>query len=208
MSIAKNTLEALELEYDRESVYFQPWNRKTEEMLEEQKLIRTLLRKKAGAKHFGKNCFIARGAKVFTQSLEIGGNSIIAAGAILRGHVKIGSSTSVNPYAHIAGKVTIGSGVRIAGAAAVYGFNHGFDRTDIPIYRQAPTSKGIRIGDGTWIGTNAVILDGCNVGAHCIVAAGAVVTKDVPDYAIVGGNPARILKQRKPEADAPVTDGA
>lgn len=57
--------------------------------------------------------------------------------------------------------------------------------------------KRVTIGDDVWIGTNSMILDGVRVGSHAVVAAGAVVTKDVPDYAIVGGVPARIIKYRK-----------
>lgn len=52
------------------------------------------------------------------------------------------------------------------------------------------------IGDDVWIGTNVIILPGVNVGNHCIIGAGAIVTKDIPDYAIVGGNPAKIIRMR------------
>ena len=56
----------------------------------------------------------------------------------------------------------------------------------------------LHIACDVWIGTRAIILPGCKrIGAHSIIGAGAVVTKDVPDYAIVGGNPARVLKMRK-----------
>src|SRR5205823_7357358 len=99
----------------------------------------------------------------------VGENSWIAAGAIIRGHVDIGSNSSVNPFAHIAGKVTVGNGVRIAGMASIYGFNHGTSRVDIPIYRQQTTARGVVIGDGTWVGANAVVIDGVSVGAHCVV---------------------------------------
>ena len=54
----------------------------------------------------------------------------------------------------------------------------------------------MHIGDDVWIGTNVIILPGVNVGSHCIIGAGAIVTKDVPDYAIVGGNPAKIIRMR------------
>lgn len=56
--------------------------------------------------------------------------------------------------------------------------------------------KRITIGDDVWIGTNAIILDGVTIGNHSIIAAGAVVTKDIPEYAIVGGVPAKIIKYR------------
>ncbi len=57
--------------------------------------------------------------------------------------------------------------------------------------------KRVIIGDDVWIGTNAMVLDGVQIGNHAVVAAGAVVTKDVPEYAIVGGIPAKVLKYRK-----------
>ena len=57
--------------------------------------------------------------------------------------------------------------------------------------------KKVYIGDDVWIGTNAMILDGVTIGSHAVIAAGAVVTKDVPEYAIVGGVPAKIIKYRK-----------
>jgi acetyltransferase-like isoleucine patch superfamily enzyme len=165
-------------------------------MLEEQKIIQRLLVKKAGAK-IGPGCFISKNAKVLTNSISLGEGTWIAHGAILRGNITIGRNASVNPYAHIAGSVTIGSEVRIAGMVSIYGFNHGFARVDIAISRQPHTTQGITIGDGTWIGANAVIVDGCDIGEHCIVAAGAVVTKSCPDFQIIGGNPARIIRDRR-----------
>ena len=54
----------------------------------------------------------------------------------------------------------------------------------------------MHIGDDVWIGTNVIILPGVNIGSHCIIGAGAVVTKDVPDYAVVGGVPAKVIRYR------------
>ena len=67
---------------------------------------------------------------------------------------------------------------------------------DKPIRLQGATRKGVEIGEDCWIGSKAVILDGVKIGNHVIVAAGAVVNRDVPDYAIVGGVPAKIIKTR------------
>jgi acetyltransferase-like isoleucine patch superfamily enzyme len=111
-------------------------------------------------------------------------------------NVTIGADSSVNSYVSIAGHVVIGNNVMIASSASIVGFNHGFERHDVPMHSQPLTIKGITIDDDVWVGTQAVILDGVHVGAHSIIAAGAVVTKDVPDYAIVGGNPARVLRYR------------
>jgi acetyltransferase-like isoleucine patch superfamily enzyme len=190
-------LADLEAEYDRNSIEFQAWLPKPPEMLLEQAAIQDILRRRAGAEHFGRNCYVARGAQVLTSFLRLGDDSWIAAGAIVRGHVSIGNWCSVNPYAHIAGRVRIGNGVRIAGLASIYGFNHSFGRTDIPIHAQGHTEKGVVINDGCWIGANVLVVDGVNIGAHCVVAGGAVVTQDVPEYSVIGGNPARILRDRR-----------
>jgi acetyltransferase-like isoleucine patch superfamily enzyme len=126
-------------------------------------------------------------ARVLTSRLQLGDNSWIASGAILRGDISVGSNTSINPFAHIAGRVTIGSHVRIAGMVSIYGFNHGFKDINVPICDQPASSEGVWIGDDVWIGANAVIVDGCRIGAHCVIGAGAVVTKDIPEYQVVAG---------------------
>jgi len=141
--------------------------------------------------------FISPEAKVFTDSLKIGANSYIAADAQVRGEIVMGSNCTVNPYVSLHGKVTIGDGVRIASLATIVGANHVFSDPNKPIYQQPVTFKGITIGDDVWIGANVVVLDGVKIGSHSVVAAGAIVTKNVPEYAIVGGNPARFLKDRR-----------
>ena len=196
--MALSELEKSEIEaaFLRDKVEFQAWLPKSPELLDEQIYIKQLLTLHCGARHFGRNCYVARGAKVHTHFLSLGHESWIASGAIVRGHITIGNHCTINPYAHIAGKVRIGDGVRIAGLASIYGFNHGFSRTDIPVYAQPVTMKGIEIGNGCWIGANAVIVDGVTLGDHSIVAGGSVVTADFPQYSIVGGNPARLIRNR------------
>ncbi len=76
--------------------------------------------------------------------------------------------------------------------------NHKFDRLDIPMLEQGfKDEQPVTICDDVWIGVRAIILPGVTVGKGAIIAAGAVVTKDVCEYAIVGGNPARVIKMRK-----------
>lgn len=76
--------------------------------------------------------------------------------------------------------------------------NHAFSDTTKPIIEQgSDPKKPVIIGDDVWIGTRVIILPGVTVGSHAIIASGAVVTKNVPEWAIVGGNPAKILKMRK-----------
>lgn len=146
---------------------------------------------------FGEDCFVSPQAIVLPEQLKLGDRSYIAGGAIVRSaRLVTGSDCSINSYSVLSGDITMGSGVRIASHASLYGFNHGHAVTDIPIFRQPLTVKGIVIGDDVWIGANAVILDGVRIGSHSIVAAGAIVTRDVPAYSIVGGNPAKLIRSR------------
>ncbi len=79
----------------------------------------------------------------------------------------------------------------------IYSRNHKYDRLDIPIQQQGKNHYKTTIANDVWIGANVIITAGCTIGNHVIIAAGAVVTKDVPDYAIVGGVPAKVLNYRK-----------
>jgi len=195
--VGLSLLEAeIEIQWQLDNVEFQPWVPKEPEVVQEQAAIQAVLRRRAGATSFGRGCYIARGARILTNRFSLGAASWIAAGVIIRGYVTIGDRSSINPYAHIAGQVKIGNDVRIAGMSAIYGFNHGFDRTDIPIHAQRQTANGITIGDGCWIGTNSVLVDGITLGEGCVVAAGAIVTKNFPALSVIGGNPARLLKTR------------
>jgi len=195
-----------EAEFVRRSMEFQAWNyfnHATEEQRLEQKHLQAVLTRRANARIEG-TCYVAPSAAVFTDHLEMGDGSFIGAGAVLRNVVVLGHQCSVGPYAHIAGNVTIGAYTMVAGGAALYGFNHGMD-PGWPMGHQPCTVKGIRIGTDCWIGANAVILDGVEVGDHSIVAAGAVVTKTFPPYSIIVGNPGRLIRDRreaKPEAGA------
>ncbi len=101
---------------------------------------------------------------------------------------------------HIGNFVSIAPGVQF-----LMGVNHQLNTyTTFPFYsrlverstRDALVRGPIVVGDEVWLGTNAIIMSGVSIGKGAIVAAGAIVTKDVPAYAIVGGNPARIIKMR------------
>lgn len=93
--------------------------------------------------------------------------------------------------------ITIGNNVLIASDVAMVTYNHGIDpEIEVP-YMDQPLQQwaDISVGDGTWIGEKAIILPGVHIGRKCVVGGGTVVTKDVPDYCIVVGNPAKIIKQ-------------
>ena len=74
---------------------------------------------------------------------------------------------------------------------------HIIDRTDIPMGQQGMRIAEVVIGNDVWIGMRVIIMPGIKIGDGAVIGAGAVVTKDVPDFAIVGGVPAKIIKYRK-----------
>ena len=83
--------------------------------------------------------------------------------------------------------------------------DHCIDRIDIPMIQQGFTKiEPIIIDDDVWIGDNVIILKGVHVHSHSVIAAGAVVTKDVPEYAIVGGVPAKVIRFRNNTMDQPI----
>lgn len=128
----------------------------------------------------------------------LGNHSIIESYSCINnavGDVVIGDYTRIGIHNTIIGPVCIGSHVNLAQGITVTALNHNFEDKEKRIDEQGITTKPIIIGDDVWIGANAVILPGVTIGKHCVVAAGAVVTKDVPDNTIVGGVPAKEIKK-------------
>lgn len=155
----------------------------------------------------GDGVFIAPNAAVYCDDgLTLGARTYVAALAYLTGDLTFGADCSVNPFAVIRGEIRMGDGVRIGAHTSILGFNHHMEN-DRPVFHQGIFSKGITIGDDVWIGSNATILDGVHIGSHVVIAAGAIVTKDVADWAVVAGNPARQLRDRRaePAASAPAS---
>lgn len=110
--------------------------------------------------------------------------------------VELGNRSGIGVRCRVANAV-IGDDVMMGPEVVLVGGNHEFSRTDVPMIDQGHRpSDPIRIGNDVWIGTRVVILPGIRIGDGAIVAAGAVVTKDVEPYAIVGGNPARAIGSR------------
>ena len=109
----------------------------------------------------------------------------------------IGNNSSIGIRAQVRGPLTIGDNVMMGPEVVIFTSNHRFDRLDITMDRQGSITKPVRIGNDVWIGQRSMIMSGVTIGNGVMIAAGAVVTKDVPDYAIVGGVPAKVLKYRK-----------
>ncbi|SEJ00406.1 Acetyltransferase (isoleucine patch superfamily) [Arthrobacter sp. yr096] len=153
----------------------------------------------------GERAFLSPLACIAPDTLSIGADSFIAAHAYVTGTIDIGDDCTVNAFSVVRGTVTMGDGVRIGAHTSILGFNHSMDPAE-PVFKQPLTSKGITIGDDVWIGSNVVVLDGVTVGSHAVLAAGAVVTKDVPDWSVVGGNPARRIRDRRDGSAAAAAD--
>jgi len=115
------------------------------------------------------------------------------------GSVYIGDRTIVGLNCTLIGPVTIGNDVMLAQNIVISGLNHTYHDVTRPISLQKQTTAMITIEDEVWIGANSVIVAGVRIGKHSVVAAGSVVTKDIPPYSIAGGNPAKLLKMYNPE---------
>lgn len=142
-----------------------------------------------------------------TEGLCIGAGSSIGSFSMLKVSgtltsigkgISIGTNVGLGDYTHIggAGGVNIGNDT-IAGAyLSIHPENHVFTCTDKLIRNQGVTRKGIIIGKNCWIGAKVTVLDGAKIGDGCVVAAGAVVNGEFPDNVVIGGVPAKILKER------------
>ena len=122
---------------------------------------------------------------------------IIQKGAYFPADMVIGNHSGIGKNSLISSGVSIGEYVMMGPDCSIYTTNHLYDKTDIPMAMQGVGKvRPVKIGDDVWIGARAIILPGVTVGKGSIIGAGAVVTKDVPEYAVVGGNPAKVIKYR------------
>ena len=113
--------------------------------------------------------------------------------------VSIGNNSELGQRSLIHAGVEIGNNVIMGPDVKIYTRNHIADRLEIPIQIQGKSFKKTKIENDVWIGANVVILPGITVGSHSILAAGSIVTKDVPKFAVIGGNPAKVIKFRNEE---------
>ena len=136
----------------------------------------------------------------------IGKNCSVAANAALQGNIHIGDNCSVqmntlltgygNP-GETQGLIKIGNNVRIAPNCMMIAGNHVFDNPDIPICKQGLIYKPITIEDDVWVAGRVNIMAGVTIGKGSVIAAGSVVTHDVPPYSVVAGCPAKVIKRRQ-----------
>ena len=151
--------------------------------------------------HRGRGSKIYRSVRMDTppyRRFSLGQKSVIESYSCINnavGDVVIGDHTRIGLHNTIIGPVTIGSHVNLAQGITVTALNHNFEAPERRIDEQGVSTQQVTIGDDIWIGANAVVLPGVTVGNHCVIAAGAVVTKDVPPHSLVAGVPAKIIKQ-------------
>lgn len=128
---------------------------------------------------------------------KIGTNVNIESGATFDSDLTIGNNSGIGINAFIQGPTSIGDYVLMGPDVQIYTRNHRYDRIDIPMYEQGESEiKEVKIGNDVWIGARSIILPGVTIGDGAVIAAGSIVTKDVESYAVVGGNPAKIIKYR------------
>lgn len=117
----------------------------------------------------------------------------------IRGRVDIGKNSSVAQNCSLSGEnrgIIIGDDVMIAPNVVIVAFNHNFENRDIPIRNQGNKEECILISDNVWIGANCTITAGVKIGYGAIIGANSLVNKNVEDFSIVGGVPAKLIKRR------------
>lgn len=156
----------------------------------------------------GAGAYIDQGAYLHATpgGIEIGAGSFVMHGAVLHVYnfrdlphafIRIGRDSLIGEYNVLRGQggISIGDRVYTAPLAQLLAVNHVYDDPTRPMVDQGITAQGIVVEDDVWIGAGAIITDGVRVGRGAVVAAGAVVTADVPAHTVVGGVPAKVLKE-------------
>lgn len=151
--------------------------------------------------HRGKHAIIHHSVRMDTppyRKFWLGDYSVVESFACINnavGDVIIGDHTRIGLHNTIIGPVTIGSHVNLAQGITITALNHNFDDSEKRIDQQGISTKEVVLEDDIWVGANAVILPGVTIGKHAVVAAGAIVTKDVPPHSLVAGVPAKVIRQ-------------
>ena len=161
------------------------------------------IRKHGNFLYFGKGVKISGGEQMqFGEHVSLMPYSMLVC---LRknSHLEIGENTEIGMFSRIGcqTKVVLGKNVLTGPGIFIADYNHAYEDVKTPIIFQGNTrsfTDEVIIQDDCWIGANVVIVGTVHIGKHCVIGANSVVTKDVPDYSVVAGNPAKILKQYNP----------
>ncbi len=129
---------------------------------------------------------------------NLGQNVNIEDHAVISSDLTIGDNSGIGSHSKIMPRVRIGSNVMMGPNCFICTQNHRFDDVSIPMIKQGFTDyEPVIIQDDVWIGQSVIILPGVEIGKGSIIGAGAVVTKSFPPYSIIGGNPAKLIRERK-----------
>ena len=120
------------------------------------------------------------------------------------GKIEVGKVATVSMFSRIGaiGYVKIGDYVEMGPNCFIADYNHEYENIDVPIKRQGVRfsamidgSPNVVIGDGSWLGTHVVVAGNIKIGKHCVIGANSVVSKDIPDYCVAVGSPAKVVKR-------------
>ncbi len=139
------------------------------------------------------------------KNFAIGSNSIIEDFATINngvGDVIIGNNCGIGLSNVIIGPVTLGNYVMLAQNIVISGLNHGYEDVTLPPRIQKVITKQIIINDDVWIGANCVVTAGVTIGKHAVIGAGSVVTRDIPEFCVAVGNPAKVIKKYNFETES------
>ena len=143
---------------------------------------------------------------ILGNRVTIGKYAIIRPGNLYGGEpgegLVVGDHSNIGPYCYIgcSGHISIGNNVMISPRVSIYAENHVFDQIDTSIKSQGVKKEKVVIEDDCWIASNSILLAGVTIGKGSVVAAGSVVTQDVPPYSVVAGVPARVIKNRRTDS--------
>jgi serine acetyltransferase len=163
--------------------------------------------------HFGQGSALLfpQGVIYNERYLQIGSGTLVGPGVCLTAGMGPGQEMLTNPVIRIGDRCVIGRGSHLIGHWSIelgddiqtgpYVYitdqNHGYEDPEMPVGLQPTKERPVRIGSGSWLGANAVILPGTDLGKNCVVAAGAVVRGSFPDHCVVAGVPAKAVRVLK-----------
>jgi acetyltransferase-like isoleucine patch superfamily enzyme len=158
--------------------------------------------------HLGRGSYLDEGVYIHAcpEGVRIGPRTLVMHGAILHVYnfrelphawIRVGEDSLIGEYTVIRGQggVTIGDRVYTSPLCQIIAVNHVFDDPKRPFVSQGITAQGIVIEDDVWMGSASVVTDGVRVGQGAVIAAGAVVTHDVPAHTVVAGVPAKVIRE-------------
>jgi acetyltransferase-like isoleucine patch superfamily enzyme len=155
-------------------------------------------------KQLGNNSVIEEGTRVFhPENVTIGSNVFVGHDGHIdgyhSGHITVGDGTWIGAFTFLNGAagLAIGKAVGIGPRVTILTSEHRLDFPDIPVIHAEISFSKVTVEDGSDIGAGALILPGVTIGRGAVVGGGAVVTRDVPPFSVVAGNPARVIRDRR-----------